>query len=1234
MADLAPGSTFADHVIVEVAGRGGMGVVYHAVHEPLNRHVALKLIAPQLSSDSRFRARFARECVAAAAIRHPNVVPIYHAGEEQGLLYVTMQYVDGADLGRVLALEERLEPVPAAALVADLADAIDAAHRIGIVHRDVKPANVLIECRGEDMHPLLTDFGLAHCAEDASRMTRTGAILGTLDYAAPEQLEETQIDARTDVYALGCLLFHALTGRVPYPRESDAAKILAHLSATPPPVTSLVAEVPEALAAVVARAMCKEPAGRYSSAGALGRAALAAVRPGAPVPDGGRTVSIAGAAATRPAMPARAPRRADVPLPAALASDDREAPFVGREDIMDRLAQRYRLVAEARRQFVVLCGEPGVGKTRLTAEFARRAHAAGATVLYGRSPAESIVSYQPFITAIQQYLAHEDGSALAVQLDLELRELGRFIPGLRRRVSTLSGEPIAVEPDARRYRLFEAVTRVLAFIAADKPVVLILDDLQWADTSTALLLRHIVGQLPDAKLLLLGTLRDVESCDAEDLVQLLARMGPEQSFERVSVSGLDAEETAALVAAHDIGDPTEGFIRGLLHATAGNPLFIGETLKSLSETDTPSRSGVVSERALSRIGVPEAAKDMIAQRILRLGKTARDVLAVAAVAGTEFHLGVLDELMDVAEDEIIAALEEAAAAGLVREADEQIDRFEFSHALVREALFEQQSTSRRVRRHHRIGEALERIGAPSTTPAELAHHFFAGRTVDAGRKALGYCVQAGDAAARALAHEDAVQQYRRALVALDMQSAPDEARRCEVLLALGRAELRHGNPAARATFQDAAQLARHTGDPAQLGRAALGFAGRYTPAGIVDREAIVLLEEALEVVGEDDGALRAKLTARLANALQFAQDPARVGALSHAALVTARQIGDTPTLVAALESRHAALLHIEHLDERLRLGEEFLALAEGVGERELQAVALHWRIFDLLEASDVAEARRAHRALAELAEELRQPLYRHFAVGWEVVWAQMQGRVGDSERLALEAFELGRQALARDAETVYAIQLMTLRNREDLLSDYVDAIEAAIAKFPSLVGWRAVLPLAHLAAGDVPAAVAEFEQLAEDGFAALPRDMFWFTAACVLAEACAKIGDGARAAELYELLLPYRERNVQVTQAAFWGSCERFLGLLAAAMERWDVAREHFESAIARNEASGCPMAAGVVRRDYAEMLLGRRAPGDLDAAVRLLHETLRIADAAGVSVLASHLRERLEEIERERAGR
>ena len=231
----------------------------------------------------------------------------------------------------------------------------------------------------------------------------------------------------------------------------------------------------------------------------------------------------------------------------------------------------------------------------------------------------------------------------------------------------------------------------------------------------------------------------------------------------------------------------------------------------------------------------------------------------------------------------------------------------------------------------------------------------------------------------------------------------------------------------------------------------------------------------------------------------------------------------------------------------------------------------------------------------------------------------MAGRVSESERWR-GGTRAWKQAQARDARPSRD-PVITLRRREGRLSDHVATIETFIAKHASLIAWRAGLPLAHLASGNREQAVAEFERLAQDEFSAVPRDMFWFTAMCVLAEACALIRDDARARVLYALLLPYKDRNVQVTQAAFWGSAERFLGLLAAGMSSWDVASAHFESAIVKNEASDCPVAAGVVRCDYAEMLLTRRAPSDLDVAVNLLRDTLQRAVAAGMSTLVSDLR-------------
>jgi DNA-binding SARP family transcriptional activator len=920
-----------------------------------------------------------------------------------------------------------------------------------------------------------------------------------------------------------------------------------------------------------------------------------------------------------------------VAFPPALTIETGEEAFIGRDDVLTRLRERYSLAEAARRQFVLLCGEPGIGKTRLASEFARHAHRGGAIVLYGRSDAESLVPYQPFITAFEHYIAECGDGNFARELEFELRELGRLIPGLRRHVPTLL-EPLSVEPELRRYRMFDAVSRVLAFVARDAPVVLILDDLHWADTSTALLVRHTVQQLHSVRLLIVGTFRDSEGCRSEDLAELLASSRPERGFERISLSGFDSNETAALVASRQGRDSTDGFIRQLRYATGGNPLFIEETLKSFAEAEAAKGDDVVSERALSGIGVPQRVNAVIAQRLLRLSENTRHVLAVASVVGAEFQLGLLEALIEQPAEQIISSLEEAEAAGLVREIKDDIDRFSFSHALVREVLREQQSDSRRRRRHQRIGEALEVIAATSAVnPAELAYHFFEGRHSDRGGKALRYSLEAGDRAAEALAHEEAAEHYKRALRALELQAPPDESRRCEVLLALGRVGVRQGDPQARLTFGQAADLARRQGLPEHLGRAALGFVSRYTEAGVVDDTGIALLREALDQLGEDPSALRAELTARLADSIHFAPEHEETVPLSHTAMVMAREVGDTHALVAALVSRHAALLHIAHLDERLRLSQELLGLAERVGERELEALGHHWRIYDLLEAAEVESARAEHRALVELAKELRQPLYDHFRVGWEVVWANMAGRIKEAEQFAEDSYELGKRAQARDAETVYWAQLVALRRREYRLSDFVSTVQSAADQHPALMAWRAVLPLAHLAAGKTKEAVEEFEWLAHDDFSRVPRDMFWFTCVCVLAETCALIHDTNRAGVLYQMLLPYKDCNVQVTRAACWGSCERFLGLLAAATAQWEAASGHYESAITKNAAGGLPGAVSLVQRDYAEMLVARRANGDLDRAADLYRETLQAAEAEGMPQLTAHILTRIQAVERER---
>ena len=362
--ELSEGVEFAGYRIERRLGRGGMGILYLAIEPGLERRVALKLIAPEAAADEVFRKRFAEESKIAASIEHPNVVPIYAAGEEGGVPYIAMRYVAGSDLARRVAREGRLEPAEAAALIAQVGNGLDAIHAAGLIHRDVKPANVLLSGDEGAEHAYITDFGVARNVATNSGITQTGRFVGTLDYVAPEQISGGEVDARADVYALGCLLFKLLTGEVPYPKDGEAARLYAHLN-DPPPAPSLYAtRVPMALDDVVIRAMSKPPGDRYPSAGDLGRAAIAAlsgeqptisertVATGAAATRTAETISVPGAKEEAPPKPTSPTRRLP-PEPEPGGSGRRRGRLL--------LASGLAAVAVAIVAFAVLGGSGGEG---------------------------------------------------------------------------------------------------------------------------------------------------------------------------------------------------------------------------------------------------------------------------------------------------------------------------------------------------------------------------------------------------------------------------------------------------------------------------------------------------------------------------------------------------------------------------------------------------------------------------------------------------------------------------------------------------------------------------------------------------------------------------------------------------------------------------------------------------------------------------------------------------------
>src|SRR3954451_4819562 len=314
VADLAIGSEFAGYRLEAVAGRGGMGVVYRARSLITEQERALKVIAPNFSADQGFRERFKRESRLASRLEHPNVIPLYEAREENGLLYLAMRYAEGSDLATLMRQEGRLDADRALEIVTQVAAALDVAHAQGLVHRDVKPANVLLEPRPGGEHAYLTDFGLVKEVSSDSSLSVTGVFVGTYQYAAPEQIDPSgtaKVDRRTDVYALGCVLYHVLSGEVPYVRSSVQALVAAHLFMEPPNLSLRRTDLPPQLDHVIHRAMAKDPDGRFWTAGQLARAARQAL-------DGERPTSVL-LPPPPPTEPAPPPPISPPPLPASEA---------------------------------------------------------------------------------------------------------------------------------------------------------------------------------------------------------------------------------------------------------------------------------------------------------------------------------------------------------------------------------------------------------------------------------------------------------------------------------------------------------------------------------------------------------------------------------------------------------------------------------------------------------------------------------------------------------------------------------------------------------------------------------------------------------------------------------------------------------------------------------------------------------------------------------------------------
>ncbi|MFL5835996.1 MAG: ATP-binding protein [Solirubrobacteraceae bacterium] len=804
--------------------------------------------------------------------------------------------------------------------------------------------------------------------------------------------------------------------------------------------------------------------------------------------------------------------------------------FVGREAELARAGRAPGLV--------VLEGEAGVGKTRLALELARAVRDRGGVALVGRCSEEPLRPYEAWAEALRPIV--EEG------------ELERMYA------------------EGERFLLFEAVRRLLAEVAEAWPVVVVLDDLHWADRPTLLLLAHLVRAPEGAPARLVGTYRSTELHRDHPLAALLADARREHLAERVSLRGLEAEATAELVAASTGSQTPERVTRAVHAETAGNPFFVVEIARHLAESglEFGEKGRWTGAFSLADVGLPESVREVLGRRLDRIGDPAHAVLREAALLGERFELDALPD-----PDAALDALDAALAAGLVREEPGAPGRYAFAHALVRQTLYEELSAARRVRAHAAAAERLLalREGGRPVAVAEIAHHLIEAAPAGDPLRAAEEAERAAAEANAALAWEDAAAHAARALQALEWLDEPPGELRARLLLTQGEAQMRAGDRApARAALREAMALYGELGRPEELARAALALGGVGIFIGHPDEEVTTALGTALAALPPGAHATRARVLGRLA-VEQYYEPPGDARRhLSEAALRAARRAGDDATLAAALNARHVALWDPDHVAERLSVAEEMIAVAERVGDSEAALQGRNWRVVDLFELGDLDGWWEQVEDHARVAEGLRLPSYRWYTPLWHGVRSLLEGRYSDAARAREQARTLGTAAGDGNAELFASM----LEHGEHVFrGDYAAAdwsfMEEAMRTSPAAIAYRPSYAWMLAAVGRLDEGQSELDALAPDRFAAIPFDANWMSAMAELTEACLLLEDRATAAVLHELLTPYAGMTTAAGRAvAQYGFVDEFLGRLGLLLGRAE-ARGQIEGALGRYERHG-----------------------------------------------------------------
>jgi tetratricopeptide (TPR) repeat protein len=881
--------------------------------------------------------------------------------------------------------------------------------------------------------------------------------------------------------------------------------------------------------------------------------------------------------------------------------------FVGRQGELAVVRAAFARAVAGEGSFVALVGEPGIGKTRTAAELARGAQAHGALAVWGRCHAGDVApAFWPWAQVLRSY-AQDHPNADVEALASALREAPQ---------TDLTPPPMTVPSGLVRFEMFERVVTLLRGVARRQPLLLLFDDLHWADRSSLLLLEFAARELRDAAVLFIGTYRDTELAHRPDVAELLGnltRLGT-----TLQLGGLGRGDMGTLVQQSFAGTLSDAVVAAVHEATDGNPFFALEVVSLLSSDEVLAAR---TARGAAALPIPVGVRETIRRRLAPLSTVSRQILRAAAVLGREFDLMPLGPMLTMPSDRVLEALHPAFAAGLVRLAPEGLRRYAFAHALVREQLYDEIPIPERATWHRQAGEAIEAMAMDTLEEhaAELAHHFFEAARSGDPEKAVSYGRRAGMRALALCAYDEAMRAFERALEAADL--APSTSGDMRVELLVGLADARHGEgdrEGAKTASRDAVGLARTCG-PSRFAEAVVHYVEVHREAIAVDEGMLALLEEALAALPPDADRLQALLRTQLAASMWLRLGlEHRQRKLADEAMGIARRLGHTPTLIYVLAHRLLALLGPDTLPERLAAENEVIQLAERLGERSAAVSAFTLRIHDLLELGDRRGLTQAIQECEQHAATRRHAVYRWQASSVRTMVALLEGRWAEAEALSNETLAVGQTVQAQAALIYFVAQLLKLRAETGRIVEVAPLVEMAVAPVPARHG---VLADVYAVLGRTDDARRELDALAADDFGGVPRDAAWLTAMCLAANACVQLADRQRAAVLYAMLRPYRDRIATVPPAIVALSpVAHHLGQLAIVLECFDDAAEHLDHALVIAERMQSSPWVAHAEQAYAELLVVRRGAGDRRRALRRLERAQRIGEELGMALVLARV--------------